>query len=152
MDVGERREENGSLGSRRGKDGRQKGREKEMISKHMNNPLVLITFLHMCSFVCLCSTVSIASFLLQNLLPKMHSLLLWHSQCNDAVMHHFNVADKLQHVNSVCATGLPPALGWWGKIHKIFTEWLSEASDCRAACPLCPNDSRGICLYANGCV
>lgn len=94
---------------------REEEEEKEMISKHMNNPVVLITFLHMCSFVCLCSTVSIASFLLQNLVPKMPSLLLWHSQCNDAVMHRFNVADKLQHVNNVCANGASPGTGMMRK-------------------------------------
>lgn len=51
MDVGERRGGGESTGSRGGKDGCEKRREKEMIGKHMNNPQVLITFLHMCSFV-----------------------------------------------------------------------------------------------------
>lgn len=104
---------NGSTGSRGGQDGREKGREKEMIGQHMNNPQVLITFLHMCSFVFFCSAVSIASSLLQNPVPpqKMPSLLLWRSQNNDAATRPFNVADKLQHVNSVYANSTPPAAG-----------------------------------------
>lgn len=33
-----------------------------------------------------------------------------HSQHNHAAVHHFNVADKLQHVNSTCVKGAPSAV------------------------------------------
>lgn len=66
----------------------------------------------------------------------MPSLLMLHSQHNDAVLHNSNVADKLQYVNSSCVKGLPQQWDDRKNIHKIFTESISQDSDSRV--PLSP--------------